>query len=157
MELSVPLPADWTIEQGASGKVARVPGTSITITVAPLMGRPDDPKRWAQARLRDGLAPGVALEVVQAVDVQTDDGWPLSVVHTRADGAVRIHLFYTFLVYMGLVVVRADDPAQLEARRQEILDLAGKVTPDFGDPVIALSQIWEGVELRPEKPGPAAP
>ncbi|MCE9574188.1 MAG: hypothetical protein K8W52_13660 [Deltaproteobacteria bacterium] len=150
MDLILPLPGDWSVESRDGTRIAHVAGSSITVTIAPLIPRPDDPRRWAQAAVVEAYPRGAAIEVVHSADATTDDGWPLIVIQTQAQpGGARIHLFYTFLVYAGSVLIAAPDGTTLDAHRAALLDLAGKGRPDFERGPVALSQLWAGVELLP--------
>lgn len=146
MDVILPLPDSWHVEVKGGRRIVHVADSRITLAIEPLIPRPEDPRRWAQQRIREDRAPGTTLEVGPVADATTDDGWQLVVIETRgSDGSAHVHCFYSFHVWMGLVAISAPTSADLESHRAALLDLVGKARPNFGTGPVAISQLWAGI------------
>ncbi|MBX3156905.1 MAG: hypothetical protein KF773_13100 [Deltaproteobacteria bacterium] len=75
-----------------------------------------------------GLPPGFA-------STTTDDGWPMAIV--RADGGVNA--YYWFDGHSAAVFAPCGDEAAL-------LALLRRGAPDFGTDVVAIADVWSGLE-----------
>jgi len=148
MRLVLELPEGWVADRHGDGQLIRIgdaPGVKVEVSsISPL---PDDPARWARAEVAN-VPEGTELHIVQAGDVTTVDGWPVTVIESHAVAPAtkavverRLHFLYRFLLHCARVVVKSASPDQFEATRGALLEVFGRARPDFSGDIVALSQI----------------
>jgi hypothetical protein len=131
--------------------------SDLRIYVAPVAPLPYNLQSWGDQIVMSGL-PLSRLSVLRVDDTKTPSGWPLTIVESDVLGEAtsrpelrRIHAMYRFLEW-GAVAVAYAPPAQLDARREQLLSLLTAGEPDLKDSeATSIADFFAGVELLPSK------
>ncbi len=151
MRVLVPAPPTWPRTELAHG-VALDVGEGVTLVVGAVEPLPANAQRWAELKVLDATAPD-RLRVVRSVDRELAGGWPVAFVEVDAldhRGSVverRVHALYQFVNH-GCSIVARGPAAALDARRDHLVQLMVAAQIDFDDTVVALSQVWAGLDVR---------
>jgi hypothetical protein len=151
MELELALPTDWSVHAAAGAKVVTVPGFALVpdlvLEIQPLMRR----RHIASEMLLASTLPvGATLRAIAARPVTAETGWPISLLEADVIGPdgrlleVRLLAYYAFVVYAGVVLVRAGDRARLTASFDAILAVLRSGRPHFRDRAPAhIGELWD--------------
>lgn len=152
MRVVLPVPATWITQSKGNlllHQLRGVPG--LVVMVSPLQPYPEDAAEWVRRQFTTEAIPADAeVSMVVTADLATVDGWPLHYAEgtVASDGAVeaRVVILYKFVDHGAGVILRSPDAAQLAAHRQEVLDVLGQATPDWGaQDTACLANLFAGV------------
>lgn len=164
MRLVVPMPPTWRRTELASGVEAQV-DDDLVLVVRAVEPLPPNAQLWAERQVAHGIRVE-RMRVVRTTDREIDGGWPVSLLdleifddHQRVVER-RLHAVFRFLSH-GCSAVLAGAPSTFERRRDEVDMLLGQARLEL-DSIVALSQVFAGLELvepKPEakSPAPSAP
>lgn len=147
MKLILPLRSEWNQRVTPEGIFVE-PAPGVTLCIDEMRDLPHDLRRWGDLVVTANV-PLERLRVREIEDVATEDGWPVTLVSSDLVDAStswtevrRVHALYRFLQF-GVVAVVFGRPAQMDAQREELLNLLKQGRPDFAtDEIIALSQLF---------------
>jgi hypothetical protein len=126
-----------------------VPG--LVVLLSPLQPYPEDAAEWVRRQFTvEAIPPDAEVSMVVVSDLATVDGWPLHYaeghIASAAGVEARAVILYRFVDHGAGVIVRSPDAAQLAAHREEVLDVLGQATPDWGTQDTAcLANLFAGV------------
>jgi hypothetical protein len=157
MHLTLPVSANWSSTTSESETVYVVE-PSLTLSASKLTPLPLNLSGWGD-RLVLGATPPDRYRLVSLSERHTEAGWPVTIfisdVLAAAGGEPierRIHGLYRFLEYGATAVARCPSPAQLDARRDELIGILERGAPDWSGPIVTLMQIWK--DVPPKTPTP---
>jgi hypothetical protein len=146
--LTIPthLASRWT-----SQSATRITATDAAIQLGAMLPLPDDLERWMSAALRAGAAPGSEVHQGGVAEQATTKRWPLRLVGARVlDGdrliEVRIGAFYRFFEYGAVALACAAPGETVDDVMREAVEILSTAEPDFSSEVVAVHQLWEGIE-----------
>jgi hypothetical protein len=164
MRLVVPMPPTWRRTELESGVEAQV-DDDLVLVVGAVEPLPPNAQTWAERHLSHGIRLD-RMRVVKTADREIAGGWPVSLLELEVvdEGnrvvERRLHALYRFLSH-GCSAVLAGSPHAFERRRDEVDALLGHAQLEL-DPIVALSQVFAGLELvepksEPKSAAPSAP
>jgi hypothetical protein len=151
MQLVLRVPEGWRRRDLENGRaLIRLPN-DLEIELDAFVAAPDEPRLWMeQTMLRD--APFASkLKEPMPVLARNELGWPMEITAaTVVDpaGAVieaRLGAFYKFQEWAASALVRAKDPAELDAVRGALIEAFQTGRPEWKNPNIlaAIHELWE--------------
>jgi hypothetical protein len=149
MELALSLPEDWQVTIAGAGR-RTVAGPDIVIHIDPLVPAPEDPRPWMAAAMARDLARGGTLRTIGGDHGRSELGWPMEIVDCEVvDSAgatveARLGAFYKLDEWCAHALVRARDPAALDAAREQVLAILLGARPSWQsrDAVAAIAELW---------------
>lgn len=147
MKLDLSPPAGWTVSDAVAHPPAS-PGTTLSWSTLALL--PTRPELWLESVRATGLAPGEHVKEISRTAIETDTGWPLTLIEDAVlvDGAtvgVRLLALYTFRELAGSAILRTPDHAAYFAVMGDVHACLFAARPNFGGVVACLSDFWEEV------------
>jgi len=148
MRFSLTIPTTLATRWQAASDT-RLVTAGMAIRYGALVPLPDDPQSWMEATLRADAAGDVALGGVS--EQATAKGWPMRLIGARVVAGtslveVRLGAFYKFFEYGAAAVAYAGGPAPADELAREALEIFATAEPDWSAEVVAVHQLWEGVE-----------
>ena len=165
MRLAIPFEATLLRVQSAHGVDVRF-AENIILTIGEVEALPPNASRWGERQVAANMPPE-RIKVRRAIDRELAGGWPVSLIESDIldeNGAVlqrRFHALYQFVKHACAAVARGP-AADLDRVHDELERLFLAATIEFDD-IVALNQIWAGLELREPvvakepSPGPQPP
>jgi len=152
----VPMPPTWGRTELANGVEVKV-DDELVLTVRAVEPLPPNAQGWAERQVAQGIRLD-RMRVVKTSDREIAGGWPVSMLELEiVDDSQRVverrlHALFRFLNH-GCSAVLAGAPSAFERRREEVDQLLARAQLEL-DPIVALSQVFAGLELVEAPPTP---
>ena len=109
----------------------------VELDAGPLVALPLDGRTWTAETL------GAGAQVRGVREVATQAGWPLTLVRSDRGDERRVHAFYRFHLHGAVACARG----AVDENADGLIALLCGARPDFGGgPIVALAEVWEGME-----------
>ena len=124
---------------------------TLTITLGRLIPLPDDLEEWVKSTLRSDTSSAAEVQIGPMIRDETQNGWPMRLVDAflKLEGKtqeVRLCAFYRFFEYGAFALAHAKTEAPLPGLFFEAVQIFRTAQPDWSSKIVALHQLWYGVE-----------